>query len=282
MTETTFSRVVFMCHAPIVIPSIGGNRAGQCAATSKAMLKAAEELVSVAPDRVIILNPHLIRYANAYVCLATTSQINGSFKVFGRPDLQIEFPSEPDFYEYLAQSATETRLAIETLEDEGLDHGALVPLWFLQAAGFKGSVCIIGFPWKNSQNDNIHFGRFLKQACGSYEGSTAIIASGDMSHKLQYGAPSGFHQRAHIFDDTFRAYVEAGELLKASQLPVDLRDLAAEDASGSMAIATGAIGDNVDSVKLLSYEAPFGVGYLVAVLAWWLALPSGGIWNVTA
>jgi hypothetical protein len=61
--------------------------------------------------------------------------------------------------------------------------------------------------------------------------------------------------------------VEAGELLEASQIPLDLCDLAAEDSSESMAIAAGAIGENAANVKLLSYEAPFGVGYLVAVLA---------------
>jgi aromatic ring-opening dioxygenase LigB subunit len=88
-----------------------------------------------------------------------------------------------------------------------------------------------------------------------------------MSHRLQLGAPSGYHPRAHVFDDTFRAYVEAGELLETSQIHMDLRDLAAEDSSESMAIAAGTIGDNVANVKLLSYEAPFGVGYLVAVLA---------------
>jgi len=267
MSDTTFSRAVFMCHAPIVIPSIGGSRAEQCRVTTEAMFKAAEALVSAKPGRVIVLNPHLTRYPNAYVCVAALPSIQGSFKAFGRPDLQVEFPSEPAFYKYLAQSAAENQFAVEIAEDEELDHGALVPLWFLQAAGFKGSVCVIGFPWRVSQKDHTQFGCFLKQVCTGYESGTAIIASGDMSHRLQNGAPSGFHPRAHIFDETFRAHVEAGKLLEASQIPVDLRDLAAEDSSESMAIVAGAVGDSAGSVKLLSYEAPFGVGYLVAVLA---------------
>jgi len=267
MPTDTFSRAIFMCHAPIVVPSMGGSRAEQCAATTQAMRSAAEELVSTKPDRVILFNPHTICYPSAYTCIDMPSSIHGSFKAFGRPDLKAEFPSEPNFYKYLTQCAADNQFAIEIQEMEELDHGAMVPLWFLQDAGFKGAVCALGFPWRSSQEAHTEFGRFLKQACGRYEGRTAIIASGDMSHRLQHGAPSGYHPRACEFDKAFKELVEAGELASASRLPVSLRDLAAEDSSESMAIAAGAIGDTVANAKVLSYEAPFGVGYLVAVLA---------------
>jgi aromatic ring-opening dioxygenase LigB subunit len=270
MPDTTFSRAIFMCHAPIVIPSIGDKRADQCRATTEAMFGAAGALAETKPDRVILLNPHLTRYPNSYACLDVTSGISGSFKAFGMPGLKVEFPFEQPFFNYLAKSARENQFALESLESmeaNDLDHGAMVPLWFLGEAGYKGPVCIIGFPWKNPQKAHTEFGRFLKQACGGYDGRTAIIASGDMSHRLQYGAPSGYHPRAHEFDKAFREHIEAGELAKASQIPVDLRDLAAEDSSESMAITAGAIGETVSSPKVLSYEAPFGVGYLVAVLA---------------
>jgi aromatic ring-opening dioxygenase LigB subunit len=230
------------------------------------MATAAEELVASKPDRLLVFNPHTVCSPNAYVCVDMASKIHGTFKAFGMPSLKIEFPSEPPFYNYLAQSAVENHIAIEITEMEELDHGAAVPLWFLQDAGFKGHICILGYPWRASQETHKEFGRFLKQACGRYGGRTAIIASGDMSHRLQHGAPSGFHPKAHLFDASFKEHVIAGELAQASQLPVDLRDLAAEDASESMAIAAGALGDSVAGTRLLSYEAPFGVGYLVAIL----------------
>jgi aromatic ring-opening dioxygenase LigB subunit len=266
MTEKVFSGAVFMCHAPIVIPSIGGDRASQCKSTTEAMFAAAKEIVDKKPDRVIVLDPHLVTSPSAYTCVDTPRGICCSFKAFGRPDLGAEFPSETDFYKYLAQTAAENQLAIDIKDVEDLDHGASVPLWFLQAAGYKGAVCVLGFPWRASQEAHTRFGKFLRLACGKYEGRTAIIASGDMSHRLQHGAPSGFHPKAHTFDKTFKELVEGGKLAEASQLPVDLRDLAAEDSSESMAIAAGALGANVTTTKLLSYEAPFGVGYLVAVL----------------
>jgi len=267
MSDSIFSRVVFMCHAPIVVPSMGGSRAELCATTTESMFKAAKEISDTKPDRVIVLNPHLTHYPNAYTCVSMPLSVRGDFKAFGRPDLQVEFSSEPAFYEYLAQITVDNQFPIEILDAKELDHGSAVPLWFLQSVGFKGAICVIGYPWRIYQEDHTEFGRILRQACENYEGSTAIIASGDMSHRLQNGAPAGYHRRAHIFDDTFRAHLEAGELLEASQIPVDLCDLAAEDSTESMAIVAGALGNNVSNVKLLSYEAPFGVGYLVAVLA---------------
>jgi len=267
MQDTNFSRVVFMCHAPIVIPPIGGNRSGQCVATTKAMAAAAQAVVETKPDRVILLDPHLNRYPNAYACVAMPDAIRGSFKSFGMADLKIEFPLDNGFLDYLVSSAANNKFPLEILDLDDLDHGATVPLWFLGDAGYKGPVCILGFPWKTPQQTHNEFGRFLQMACGRYEGSTAIIASGDMSHRLQYGAPSGYHPNAHLFDKTFREYVEAGELEEASHIRLDLRDLAAEDSSESMAIAAGALGGKSASAKVLSYEAPFGVGYLVAILA---------------
>jgi aromatic ring-opening dioxygenase LigB subunit len=228
---------------------------------------AVKALADTKPDRVILLDPHLNRYPSAYACVSMPGAIRGNFKAFGRSDLEIEFPSDNDFCSHLASSASDNQFSVEILEVDELDHGATVPLWFLGAAGYKGPVCILGFPWKTPQQTHNGFGRFLNMACGRYKGNTAIIASGDMSHRLQYGAPSGYHPNAYLFDKVFREYVEAGELAEASQIRVDLRDLAAEDASESMAIAAGAIGDKSPNAKVLSYEAPFGVGYLIAILA---------------
>jgi aromatic ring-opening dioxygenase LigB subunit len=231
------------------------------------MRGAARSIVEAGADRVMVLNPHLICSPNAYTCVDMPLAIKGSFREFGRPDLAVEFAPEPKFYRHLAKSAPESHFAIDVLEMEALDHGALVPLWFLQEAGFNGSVCVMGYPWRVSLESHLKFGRFLGSVCGGCEGRTALIASGDMSHRLRLGAPSGYHPNAHIFDRCFVEYVEAGELAKASHIPNDLRDLAAEDASESMAIAAGAVGDVSAGAMVLSYEAPFGVGYLVAILS---------------
>jgi len=267
MQDAIFSCAVFMCHAPIVIPPIGDSRSGQCAATTEAMASAAKAVADAKPDRVILLDPHLNRYPNAYACVGMSGAIRGSFKAFGRSDLELEFPPlDKGFYAHLASCAQDNEFSVELVELDELDHGATVPLWFLAAAGYKGPIVILGFPWKTPQHTHNEFGRFLKLACERYKGSVAIIASGDMSHRLQYGSPSGYHSSAYMFDKTFREYVEAGELEKASHIPLDLRDLAAEDSSESMAIAAGVLGGKSHSAKVLSYEAPFGVGYLVAIL----------------
>jgi AmmeMemoRadiSam system protein A len=93
-----------------------------------------------------------------------------------------------------------------------------------------------------------------------------ILASGDMSHRLNPNAPSGYHPLAKEFDRTFKARIDAGDLRGACAIDPGLREIAAEDVIESTAVAAGAVGYRSHGHRTYSYEGPFGVGYLEAVL----------------
>ena len=57
---------VLMCHAPIVIPVIGGDRAAECAATTAAMQAAAEAVVRCGAETAVVLSPHTPRHTQAF------------------------------------------------------------------------------------------------------------------------------------------------------------------------------------------------------------------------
>jgi AmmeMemoRadiSam system protein A len=94
----------------------------------------------------------------------------------------------------------------------------------------------------------------------------ALVASGDMSHRLQPGAPAGFHPRAKEFDCAFIECLRAGDYHKLLNFDSELQDLAAEDALDSTLVAASAVNWNAAGHEVLSYEGPFGVGYGVAIL----------------
>jgi AmmeMemoRadiSam system protein A len=112
----------------------------------------------------------------------------------------------------------------------------------------------------------VPFGRALCHAAREADQRWALLASGDMSHRLSPGAPAGFEPRAAVFDQTFRAAMERGDLRAASEIASDLAELAAEDVLQSSTIAAAAIDFTPRGQRMLAYEAPFGVGYLEAVL----------------
>lgn len=265
MDQVLPSIAVLMCHAPIVIPAIGRSEAGRCAASTAAMREAARRVVASGVETVALLSPHTPRLRHAYGVVAG-EQIRGDFHAFGLPGPELVFPADAALGATCRRRAQDEGLELEPLAVGSLDHGACVPLWFLAEAGFRGRVAVFGFPWEVDGEFNRAFGRALARAHAGLGRSWALVASGDMSHALQPGAPAGFHPRAAAFDEAVCACVEQGDYAGLSALAPEWRALAAEDAVASLEVADGVLAGAGSGRERLSYEAPFGVGYLVAVL----------------
>ncbi len=256
---------VLMCHAPIVIPAIGGMRGAECRACTEAMGQAARVAADCGAETVVVLSPHLPRHLKAFgVVMSPSTQ--GDFGPFGRPELGCRFPSDAAAGAAVTRAAQRAKLEIAPTTVQGLDHGALVPLWFLREAGFKGRVVVFGFPWHTHAEANHAFGHALREAMAGLERPWALVASGDMSHALKPGAPSGFHPQAQVFDQAVVETVQRGDLAALDIIPADLRQVAAEDVLDSLQCAAGVLEGTVMAPRVLSYEGPFGVGYLIAVL----------------
>lgn len=256
---------VLMCHAPIVIPAIGGERGAECAATTRAMREAARTVVASGAETAVLLSPHLPRHSQAFGVVAG-EKLHGDFGTFGRPDIACAFRGDAAAGAAIARAAQRAGLEMVPGEPRGLDHGAMVPLWFLQEAGFRGRLVVFGFPWHTDGEADRRFGRAVRETMAGLERRWALVASGDMSHALQPGAPSGFHPRARTFDEAVVSAVEKGSLGALIAIPGELRELAAEDVIDSLESSVGVLGEEIPPGGVLSYEGPFGVGYLVAVL----------------
>ena len=109
-------------------------------------------------------------------------------------------------------------------------------------------------------------GRAIADAAARERGPVVVVASGDLSHRLRPGAPSGYDPRAAEFDRALMDGLRSGELSRLRELDPELRDLAAEDALDSIWVAASAVDWDSRGHEELSYEGPFGVGYGVAIL----------------
>ena len=96
----------------------------------------------------------------------------------------------------------------------------------------------------------------------------AWIASGDMSHRLKEDGPYGFDPSGPKFDEQFIKLLKVKDTQGILNLPERLVQEAGECGLRSFCILLGAL--EASKVKwqpeILSYEGPFGVGYLVARL----------------
>ena len=252
-------------HPPIIVPEVGRERLEECRSTERGCRDFAGRMVASRPDRLFLVSPHSPRRGGDFG-IWSGERLQGNLARFGAPGSNVDLPNDPMLANTLRAATYAEGLGTWSIPgSEPLDHGAVVPLWFLAQAGWQGPTCIASLPWSDDPGVMQAFGRALASALASLEGRAALVASGDMSHKVLPGAPAGFHPRAVEFDHALRDLVAAGSLDQVSEIDGDLRRLAAEDAADSSLIVAAAIGYQARGAEVISYEHPFGVGYLVAV-----------------
>ena len=251
-------------HPPIIVPEVGRERLEDCRATYEACRSLAQRLVGTRPERLFMVSPHSPRQGQAFG-LWSGNRLSGDLGRFGASASGVELANDREMIEAL-QSATAVRdLETWSIPSQPLDHGAVVPLWFLASAGWNGPTTIASLPRRATPTLMEAFGEAVREALSTTSRHTALIASGDMSHRVLPEAPAGFHPRAVEFDQALTDLVARGRLADMRSIDPDLRELAAEDAADSSMIVASAIGYQPQGAEVISYEHPFGVGYLVAV-----------------
>ncbi len=252
-------------HPPIVVPEVGGERTGECIQTTRACREFARRLTAARPGALLLVSPHSPRRAGAFGIWGG-DPLRGDLAAFRAPRARLELPADSALRGGIEQAARKRGIPTWRIPAGPLDHGAVVPLWFLAEAGWRGPTAVVSLPLPGT-GDLSAFGAALAEALQQCGRRAALVASGDMSHRLQPGAPAGFHPRAGGFDRAVVELVRRGRLPGLQELDPELRELAAEDVVESSLVAGAALAFQVEGPEVLSYEHPFGVGYLVAVFS---------------
>lgn len=244
-------------HPPIIIPEVGGSELKNVDKTVKALEQLSEKITELNPETIVIITPHSV--FNPYKFSVYTSEtLSGSFERFRAPHVSLEFENDLVFIEGLAGVYS---IPASTL----LDHGSLVPLYYLGKSGYNGKVVVINYTALGKEEHKL-FGQYITETAQGLGRKTVLIASGDLSHKLIPGAPAGYDSNAHEFDDLIIESIKSGDYSKIEAITADMRDTAGECGYNSLMVALGAIGSEPQQNEVLSYEAPFGVGYVVGIL----------------
>ena len=253
-----------MPHAPILVPEVGGERGGAAQASCQAMREAAACVMSFRPERLVLISPHSPRQPRAFGVWAG-ERLQGTFAQFNASRAQVSLPNDTQLARSIVTEAGARHLATWMIHDRALDHGALVPLWFLAGAGWAGPTVVLSLNYPEDGGLS-ELGETIAAAARALHLRIAIVASGDMSHRLTPDAPGGFHPQARQFDETFIHLIRNGDYHELRNIDPGLRELAAEDAVDSTLVAAAAVDWKSTGHKVLNYEGPFGVGYGVAIL----------------
>ena len=263
----TQSSLVFSAiapHPPIMVPEVGRESIARVEDSIEAMAELTQRLIDSGAESVIVISPHAPLEADSFVAYQGP-EVYGDFTNFSAPDAYFVAGVDEELLAAIKEAAAAERYAVLTLPSHDLDHGTAVPLYFLFRNGWEGKVVTLGYSFLSNE-DHLRFGACIKRAIDRVGRRVAFIASGDLSHRLKPHAPAGYNPDAHVFDEQVVDALRSNAPQKITEIDYNLRRLAGECGYRSMLVAIGASSDLPLSCEVLSYEAPFGVGYLVAQL----------------
>ena len=257
-----------MPHPPVIIPEIGKDDAEKLSDTANACLKVADEIKDLKPDTIIVVTPHGPVFRDA-VAIYDDSDAYGSFENFGAPQVEFNFHINMEITEKIIEKADKENILVARINentsrqyniDHKIDHGALVPLYFVLKKYSEFRLVHITYGMLPKMN-LFRFGTLIQEAVEESNCNAVIIASGDLSHKLSVNGPYGFNQQGPVFDKEIIKLLEDGDTLNIFSLDKKVVNEAAECGLRSIYILLGAM-DGLDyKGEKLSYEGPYGVGY---------------------
>lgn len=264
-------KVMIAPHPPIVFPEVGGAEAAHVKTTFAAMEQLGKRVKEIAPEVIIAITPHGPVFSDL-LTINGLEVLKGDLGRFGAPEVKIEFEPALDLAQ-LIQQETEKRglpcalFGVEDYEKYGLDvqldHGLTVPLTFVYRQGWRGKLIIINLAfWEYEKL--YYLGKVLRQTMEGLNFSWVLLASADLSHRLKKGAPAGYSPQGAVFDNLLRECLLAGTVKRLLNVDPALVEAAGECGLRPIIIALGALDGYAFQVEELSYEGPFGVGYLVA------------------
>ncbi len=252
-------------HPPIMVPEVGREAIAEVRGSIEGMRQLTERVKASHAETVIIISPHAPLDARAFVAYQD-DPLYGDFSNFRAADAVVEAPLDGELLEEIARAASEDGYALLGIKGYELDHGTAVPLYFLLKYGWRGRVVAMGYNFLSNE-DHLRFGASVKRAVERTRRPAAFIASGDLSHRLKPEAPAGYNPQAHLFDEEVVAALQDCEPERIINIDQNLRRLAGECGYRSMLVAFGAAQDVAHACEVIHYEAPFGVGYMVAQLS---------------
>lgn len=258
-------------HPPIIVPGIGLGRERKAAKTIEAMQRAACEIGRDKPSTIILSTPHAPSFQD-YAYILDVEDLTGNFSAFGRADIGLKFKNNLTLFSLIAEKVNLAGINAGGLSEQQklrynisdqLDHGALVPLYFIANELDDFRLVCISTPFLPMRELYI-LGKCIQEAVEESDEDVVYIASGDLSHRLTPDAPIGFSPKGREYDEFIVQKVQKGDVEGVLNIKESVLEEAGECGTRSIVMMFGALHNKEFDTEVYSYEGPFGVGYMTA------------------
>ena len=257
-------------HPPLLIPEVGREGLSKVRKTLEAERVFAGTLKAVKPERIIVMSPHAPSNIKSLPVFALP-ELSGSMERFGCPQVKMSWKCDLDFVSRLIEACGKEDFPLLPIDRElskrcgikpELDHGAFVPLYFIEKAGLNVPLVLLGY-YDAEREEYVRLGRIVRSLAEEDGVPTAIIASGDMSHRLLASGPYGFNAKGPVFDSIMEeALRSCSTEILTEKLDAATVSEAGQCGLNSVSWMLGSLDEDV-KINFLSHEGPYGVGYIV-------------------
>lgn len=252
-------------HPPLIVPEVGRGGEKKIQETANAYERVAKHIAGIAPDTIVITSPHSVMYGD-YFHVSPGAGAVGSFANFGAPKVSFTETYDAEFVFELSEFWNQERFPVGTLGEKNkeLDHGTMVPLYFIRKYYQGGRIVRIGLSGL-PLTDHYRLGMYIRQVAEDLGRNTVIVASGDLSHKLKDYGPYGFDPAGPVYDEKIMKAAEECDFGGMLEFDPAFLDKAAECGHRSFVIMAGAF-DGLDvKSEVLSHQDVTGVGYGICI-----------------
>jgi len=263
--------LIYACiapHAGDLIPETVDDQ-NKVIQTRQAMQSMGTKLELLAPEVIVIVNPHGFRVQDA-VSIAIAERARADWS----PDVKLDFEVDVELAHSMAAKAEEADIPVVRYiygASGGpdcyipLDWGAVVPLYFM-GHRFERKPKIVHISPTRALSFKTHyeFGRAIGRVLKETDKRIALIASADQGHAHHLDGPYGYDPASAEYDLWMQETIRSNHLDDLLLANSTLVENGKPDSLWPTLVLAGALQVNPMQVRVLSYEVNVYFGILCA------------------
>ena len=255
------TRAAMLPHPPCAIPEIGISELKDMKATEEGYQMMADFIAEAKPDTIIISSPHTVMYRD-YFNVSSGTHAHGDFSRFNAGRISFDVCYDEELTSALTQYCMKKQFPAGTEydRDRELDHGTMVPLYFINQKYHDYKLVRIGLSGY-SLTMHYQFGIYLNDIIQKMNRKAVYVASGDLAHCQKNDGPYGYRPEGPEYDKRIMETMGTGRFEELLEYDPAFLEQSMECGHRSFCIMAGVLDGYSVTPHVLSHEAPFGVGY---------------------
>ncbi len=252
-------------HPPLAVHEVGRGDEKNIQATLDAFDRVAEKIAEIKPDTIILTSPHSVMYSD-FFHVSPGTDAYGNFSKFMAPKVEFNVKYDGELAHILNGRADKLGFPAGTYgeRDKNLDHGTMVPLYFINKRYTDYKLVRIGLSGLSLEM-HYNFGKLIRSVVDQLGRRAVFVASGDLSHCQKEDGPYGYKKEGPEYDKRLMDVMERAAFKELLDFDEGFLNKSEECGHRSFAIMAGAF-DNISvNAQILSHEATFGVGYGIGI-----------------